>query len=312
MPFGISPQNILKYIGPKLGIVPTVQAPRQPTVNDKNYPLQTLWALDKNPQDGNQGDQWILIKFDTNGDAIWRQLEVSVTPPTSDLNALSADAGTDPVVPDLNGEIAILGTSAQGVSTTGGSNQIAITVANATTSSKGVAQFTAADFSVASGVVSLNATGAGKTLTGNSGGALSPTANNWNIIGASGFTFDGAGSTLTMNPPGSIASAWTEVTGTSQALTPGGWIMNNAALVTGTLPATCAVGDIIRIVGKGAGLFAIAQNDGQTIHTVSGDTTTGAVGSLTAIQQYAAIELVCTVTDTDFTVLSQTGSFTIV
>jgi len=37
----------------------------------------------------------------------------------------------------------------------------------------------------------------GKTITGNSGGALSPTAGNWNIQGTGSITTSGAGSTLT-------------------------------------------------------------------------------------------------------------------
>ena len=54
---------------------------------------------------------------------------------------------------------------------------------------------------------------------------------------------------------------WTEVTGTSQAAAvDNGYICNNASLVTVTLPPTCAVGKLISIAGKGAGLWKIAQN----------------------------------------------------
>lgn len=58
----------------------------------------------------------------------------------------------------------------------------------------------------------------GQTITGNSGGALSPTAGNWNILGASSaagtspVSSSGSGSTLTMNVQKSQAIASTDAT----------------------------------------------------------------------------------------------------
>lgn len=65
----------------------------------------------------------------------------------------------------------------------------------------GVAAFDSSDFSVdANGFVTLNSSAAGQTITGNSGGALSPTGGNWNIITSnSSVIFSGSGSTLTQN-----------------------------------------------------------------------------------------------------------------
>ena len=122
------------------------------------------------------------------------------------------------------------------------------------------------------------------------------------------------------NASGSITIAssgggfnWVEVTGTTQAISAQtGYIANNAGLVTLTLPATAVVGDTFQIVGKGAGLFKIAQNALQTIHYVASDTTTGVGGSLTAIEQYAAIEIVCITANSDFAVLDSSGNFTVV
>ena len=90
-----------------------------------------------------------------------------------------------------------------------------------------------------------------------------------------------------------------------------GYVANNAGLVTLTLPDTAAVGSEVRIVGKGAGLFKIAQNAGETIHIVATDTTTGTGGSLTAIEQYASLELVCITANTNWAVISSTGNFTV-
>lgn len=106
---------------------------------------------------------------------------------------------------------------------------------------------------------------------------------------------------------------WTEVTGTSQsAAVNNGYIANNAGLVTVTIPTTAAVGDIVRVGGKGTGLFKIAQNASQTIHYGNVDTTTGTGGSLTATNRYDTIELICITANTDFLVLSSVGSFTVV
>lgn len=93
-----------------------------------------------------------------------------------------------------------------------------------------------------------------------------------------------------------------EVTSTSQTMAVNtGYIANNSALVTATLPSTSAVGDLVWIVGKGSGGWQIAQNAGQTIHFGNQDTTTGAGGSLDSTNQYDAIQLLCTSANTDWT-----------
>lgn len=108
-------------------------------------------------------------------------------------------------------------------------------------------------------------------------------------------------------------SKWTEVTGTSQNMAVNnGYIANNAALVTCTLPATASVGDAVRVVGKGAGLWKIGQNAGQTIRFLGSSTTTGAGGSVTATTQYQSIELICITANTDWEIQTLTGSLTIV
>jgi hypothetical protein len=54
-------------------------------------------------------------------------------------------------------------------------------------------------FTTGAGTLSLQVAGAvGKTITGNSGGALSPTAGNWNILGTGSITTSGSGSSLTV------------------------------------------------------------------------------------------------------------------
>ncbi len=91
-----------------------------------------------------------------------------------------------------------------------------------------------------------------------------------------------------------------------------GYTANNAALVTLTLPATAAFGSVIAVVGKGAGLWKIAQNASQTIHFGFVNTTTGTGGSLASTLQYDVVYLVCTTANTDFTVVQSIGNITVV
>lgn len=105
---------------------------------------------------------------------------------------------------------------------------------------------------------------------------------------------------------------WNEETGTSASMAVNnGYIANNASLVTLTIPTTAAVGDIVRVVGKGAGGWRIAQNASEIIHFLGTDTTTGTGGRLDSTTDYDAVELLCTVANTEWTVISSMGNITI-
>lgn len=96
---------------------------------------------------------------------------------------------------------------------------------------------------------------------------------------------------------------WNEVTGTSQtAAVNNGYIANNASLVTITLPATAAVGDVIEISGKGAGGWKVAQNASGIIHFGMWDTTTGTGGYIASTQRRDAVRLVCVVANNEWNV----------
>lgn len=122
---------------------------------------------------------------------------------------------------------------------------------------------------------------------------------------------NGAGS-ITINASGAGLS-WTDVTGTTQTIAVNnGYTANNAGLVTLTLPATAAYGTVMAVVGKGAGGWLLAQNSGQTVHFGSSNTTTGAGGSLASTNRYDIVFILCTIANTDFTVISSVGNLTVV
>ena len=90
-----------------------------------------------------------------------------------------------------------------------------------------------------------------------------------------------------------------------------GYIMDDGAtLITATLPTTAALGAEIRVVGKAAGLWKIAQNSGQSIVFSSVTTTVGTGGSLSSTLAADCVHLVCTTANTVFTVISAIGNIT--
>ncbi len=132
------------------------------------------------------------------------------------------------------------------------------------------------------------------------------------LTAGTGITItEGAGSiTIAANDGG---MSWTEVTGTTAALlVDNGFIANNAGLVTLTLPATGAVGDVIKVDGKGAGGWLIAQNASQTVHFLAQTTTTGVGGSLASTTQFDCVTYRCITANAQWLVESAVGNLTVV
>lgn len=106
---------------------------------------------------------------------------------------------------------------------------------------------------------------------------------------------------------------YVEVTTTSQAGDENfEYVCNNSSQVTVTLPTTIEEGAKIRLVGKGAGGWKLAQNAGQQIHYGSLSTTSGASGYLASDSQYDVVEVICITENTTFVVISGIGNIDIV
>jgi hypothetical protein len=135
-----------------------------------------------------------------------------------------------------------------------------------------------------------------------------------NTLGAGpGITIMNTAGQVIISGTGLSGFVWNDVTGTSLTMVSGnGYVADNSSLVTLTLPTTSIFGDVIQVVGKNTGGWAIAQNAGQTIHFGDENTTTGVTGSLASTNQYDAMTLVCTIADTDWTVAPGTqGNITV-
>jgi hypothetical protein len=157
-------------------------------------------------------------------------------------------------------------------------------------------------------IVSLGVATNGQLVIGSTGAqpvlaALTPGTGIGITNAAGSITIDSVGGGLT----------WTDITGGAQAIAVNnGYTANLGSLVTFTLPASSAYGSVVEIVGKGVGLWKIAQGAGHTIHYGAVNTTPGAGGSISAILQYDTIKLLCTVVDAEWTVIGGVGNHTIV
>lgn len=194
---------------------------------------------------------------------------------------------------------------------------------SAVTLSTGVLSYNAAANTMASSTLTQNA-----VLYGGASNAISSTGVGTDgqlIIGATGAapayaSLTSTGGTITITPgantlnidTASAGFTWNEETGTSANMdVNNGYIANNAGLVTLTLPAVAVVGDEIRVVGKGAGGWRVAQNAGQTLYIGSSATTTGAGGRLDSTDAGDCISFVCITANNDFRVFSSMGNITV-
>ncbi len=118
-------------------------------------------------------------------------------------------------------------------------------------------------FTTGANTLSLQVTGGtsvGKTITGDSGGALSPTAGNWNLLGTGSITTSGSGSTLTTQLTGLtnhailVGAGTATITKIAATANTGAVLQNNSgadpSYSTATYPSTATgTGTILRADG---------------------------------------------------------------
>ena len=224
--------------------------------------------------------------------------------------------GTDPVVPTAAGVVTINGAAVANHSVvletrSRAANAYNIEVqygtsAAATDATKsGVAHFNSAQFTVdANGFVSTSGTGIPNTLTGDSGGALSPTAGNFNIFGLSGSKTSGSGSTITVKSPpfSQVGASATSSLNTGEFVT---------AAVTRTLPVSAGLadGDLFIYVCTTAGALVIQAVGAQKIRL--GSSLSSAAGTLTSTAIGDSITLRFDATDGFFYAVSVIGNWTV-
>jgi len=105
---------------------------------------------------------------------------------------------------------------------------------------------------------------------------------------------------------------WEIIIANQTAVINHGYIANKGTLLTLLLPATAAVGNIVRVSGMGAGGWIITQNASGVIHFGNKNTTVGVGGSLASVHIMDAIELICCVANNEWNVISSVGNITVV
>lgn len=168
------------------------------------------------------------------------------------------------------------------------------------------------------GIVNIAGGGGGGspilTLTGNSGGAVSPTGNNVNIVGSGGTTVVGnpGTSTLTISVSG-MGMTWNTISASQTLVKNNGYIcISPGGALALLLPPVSALGDTIEITLDGATSFSLTQGAGQSVRYGNQATTAGVGGSLTTTQQGDTIRLVCQTANLKWNVLSSLGNLTVV
>jgi hypothetical protein len=228
----------------------------------------------------------------------------------------STAPGTNPVVPNGSGQISLTG--AQVAPGTVGANvlrsnsiaantitmeiQRSAAVGAPVLSSNGVCHFDSARFTVApTGFVSLNTSGVGETITGDSGGALNPTAGNWNILGLSGSKTSGSGSTLTIKSP-----PYADQAGSTTVTLNSGSFATNAITLTTPTTAGLADGDLLEFVATN-GVLVIQLAATQVAHL--GSATTTAAGTITGTGTGDSISLRYQASTNDWWATSSIGTW---
>jgi len=99
------------------------------------------------------------------------------------------------------------------------------------------------------------------------------------------------------------AQSWTTISGGSQAaVVNSGYVVGNAAQTTITLPAICAVGDSIDVIGLGAGGWVAQANTGQVIQFGAVASSSG--GTWTTTNANDSATFTCRVANTNFIMIS--------
>jgi hypothetical protein len=326
---GKSPKQ---YLGVKAPLPPNIiEAKRAPISTDRAYVIGDIWVdtLHGASYQNYGGGLWLVLGLGIVGavDTITGTSGGPISPVAGNVSILgtanqivfTGTAGTltaslvgpyTPATYTAHGVLIGEGSSSIVASAAGTNGQVltANTAADPAFAAIGTKSgLTAGGVVLAAGAGAFTATAAGtngQILTGSTG--VSPVFSTL-LLGPGLTTVLGAG-TLTLN----VASGGYQVSsvaGTSQQIAAGfAYISNNAGLTTFTLPAVAPVGAAFRIIGSGAAFWTIAQNAGQLIKFNAVVTTTGVTGSITSTQAANSIEIMCTVANTTWTVINESGA----
>ena len=194
-------------------------------------------------------------------------ITLDITGGATAIEKVNLQSGTSPIVPasgaiTFNGATVGAGTNPVRTDGTGPNTmalqvQIAQAIASTNATNIGLAAFNSAQFTVDSnGFVSTSGTGVMITLTGNTGGAISPVAGNINTVGTGSITIAGTGNTLTTQLTGLtnhavlVGAGTATITNVGPTSTSGQILQSQGsttdpAFSTATYPSTTTINQIL-------------------------------------------------------------------
>lgn len=105
---------------------------------------------------------------------------------------------------------------------------------------------------------------------------------------------------------------WQVVTTSQRMQVTNGYFANGAGPLTLTLPLTSDIGDELDVYAMNANGWIIAQNAGQQIQVRNTTTTLGTGGSLASTAIGDTARLICSVTNTNWVLISHEGTLAVV
>lgn len=262
--------GVIEILG---SIVDAHGIPLQTTASGNTVTIQTQYASASASSSGTNAGlasfNSTYFTVDSNG---YVTLNGSFIMETFQVDA-STPPGTNPVYANSGGIITVTGgqvaagvvgtnvirTDSRDLYTYTIEIQRSTTAAVSTLADNGVSHFNSAQFTVdGNGFVSLLGTGAVETLTGNTGGAVGPTASNINVVGTGSTTASGnpGTSTLTIELTGLtnhavlVGAGTATITNVGPTATAGQVLQSQGsttdpAFSTATYPATTTINDIL-------------------------------------------------------------------
>ncbi len=144
----------------------------------------------------------------------------------------------------------------------------------------------------------------GQLLIGSTGGGAFVAAS---LTAGAGISLTPGAGTLSIASTIVDEIVWAGISGNSQAAAVNtGYVVQNAAVTTVTLPTTAPLGSIVIIQGLGAAGWVMQAAAGQTIKI--GQSSTSTAGTVTSAANFDALEVVCIVADTTWAMRSSVSS----
>jgi hypothetical protein len=238
---------------------------------------------------------WVCTTSGTATTAVWK-------------HSIQLTAGSGITITQ-SGDIIQIAASGGSVNT-GTANQIAYYATTGTVISGLTGANSAMLVTNATGVPAMTASMTnGQIIVGSTGGTPIPAT----ISAGTNISVTNGANSITIAATGTAGIGWNHVTATTQTMTAdAGYVADNVALVTLTMPLTAAFGTVIIVQGLGSGGWTIAQRVGQTINVGNIPSTAGVGGSISSTNRYDSITLLCVVANTTWTTLSTVGELSVV